>query len=142
MLAHRCATLAQSMQVRRKPRSQMGAVTSRLRADIARLESERQELLLQLEHLQAELHSLAEPTADEADADAYEREKTWALITRLHHKLESIQHALQLAQNGAYGICQSCHGQIDPARLEILPQATLCLKCQQEFERQNRRTRQ
>jgi DnaK suppressor protein len=142
MLAHRCAALTQTMHRRRKPQSQMGAVTARLRTDIARLESERQELLLELEHLQAELHNLAEPTADEADADAYEREKTWALITGLHHKLESVEHALQLAQSGAYGICQSCHGTIDPARLEILPQATLCLKCQQEFERQNRRARQ
>jgi RNA polymerase-binding protein DksA len=119
----------------------MEAVTSRLRTDIARLESERQELLLELQHLQAELHGLAEPTADEADADAYEREKTWALITSLQRKLESIEHALQLAKSGAYGICQNCHGEIDPARLEILPQATLCLKCQQDFERQNRRAR-
>jgi RNA polymerase-binding transcription factor DksA len=119
----------------------MGGGTSQPRAEVARLESERHELLVELEHLQAELHALAEPTADEADSDAYEREKTWALITGLHHKLESVERALQLAESGVYGICENCHGEIDPARLEILPQATLCLKCQQEFERQNRRAR-
>lgn len=141
-LSRRCATLAQNMPGRREPQSQMGPVTSRLLTDVARLESERQELLLELEHLQAELHSLAEPTADDVDVNAYEREKTWALVTGLQHKLESVEHALQLAKKGSYGICQSCHSEIDPARLEILPQATLCLKCQREFERQNRRARQ
>jgi DnaK suppressor protein len=109
---------------------------------MTKLESARQELVLELEHLQAELHSLAEPTADEADADAYEREKTWGLITTLQRKMESIEHALQLAQTGAYGICQRCHEEIDPARLEILPHATLCLRCQREFERENRRGHQ
>ena len=119
----------------------MGPVTSRIQTDTSKLESDRRELLLRLEHLQAELHSLAEPTADEIDADAYEREKLWALITSLQHKLASIDRAIQLAETGTYGICQSCKGEIDPARLEILPHATLCLKCQREFERQNRRTR-
>lgn len=119
----------------------MGAVTSRTRTDTAKLESDRQEILIRLEHLQAELHSLAEPTADEIDADAYEREKLWALITSLQHKLESIGRAIQLAETGTYGICQGCQAEIDPARLEILPHATLCLKCQREFERQSRRAR-
>jgi len=119
----------------------MGSVTSRIQTDTSKLESDRRELLLRLEHLQAELHSLAEPTADEIDADAYEREKLWALITSLQNKLASIDRAIQLAEIGTYGICQSCQGEIDPARLEILPHATLCLKCQREFERQSRRAR-
>ena len=119
----------------------MAQATSRITTDKSKLESARQELLLAVEHLQAELHSLAEPTADEADADAFEREKTWALLTSLQRKIESIEHAMQLAEAGAYGRCQSCHEEIDPARLEILPHATLCLRCQRELERRSRRTR-
>lgn len=117
----------------------MAAGTSHNAPDTSKLELARQELLVELEHLHLELHSLAEPTADEADTDAFEREKIWALITSLQRKLESVEHAIRLAQTGSYGICQSCREEIDPARLEILPHATLCLRCQRELERQSRR---
>jgi len=50
-----------------------------------------------------------------------------------------MDRAIRLAQNGAYGICEQCGERIDPARLEILPQATLCLRCQRKFEQRNRR---
>jgi DnaK suppressor protein len=40
---------------------------------------------------------------------------------------------------GNYGICERCGQQIDPARLEALPDTTLCLKCKQEIERLARR---
>jgi RNA polymerase-binding transcription factor DksA len=118
----------------------MGAL-SRAPFEVARLQAERLETTEKIKHLQAEVYNLAEPSADEADFDAYEREKIWALIQTLQHKLESIDNAIRLAQTGGYGICQSCGTEIDPARLEILPQATLCLKCQREFERRNRRAR-
>jgi RNA polymerase-binding transcription factor DksA len=94
-----------------------------------------------MEHLRVDLRNMAEPSADEADLDAYEREKTLALIQTLERKLDSIDHALRLARNGTYGICESCGERIDPARLEILPEATLCLNCQRQKERQNRRRR-
>ncbi len=119
----------------------MEATTAQARADVEKLELARQEILEDLEHLRADLRSLAEPTADETDIDAYEREKTWALIQRLERKLESVERALRLAQAGTYGICENCGNRIDPARLEVLPEATLCLECQRQIERQNRRRR-
>lgn len=119
----------------------MAAEAGRTQVDIGRLELERQETEAKLQSLQVELRNLAEPSADEADVDAYEREKTWALIQSLQRKLESINTAIQAAQMGTYGQCQGCGQAIDPARLEILPQATLCLKCQREFERASRRAR-
>ena len=119
----------------------METVDLRTQSDITRLEAERQQTVEKIERLQAELRSLAEPTADEADVDAFEREKTWALIQSLRFKLESIEHALHAARSGRYGICEGCGERIDPARLEIIPQATLCLKCQRQFEHRNRRSR-
>ena len=80
-------------------------------------------------------------SSDEADVDAYEREKTWALIQSLQRKLDSIDHALQSAKSGTYGQCETCGDRIDPARLEIIPEAALCLRCQREYERRNRRGR-
>jgi RNA polymerase-binding protein DksA len=116
----------------------MEATTTQDRTDLEKLELSRQEILEDLEHLRAELRSMAEPSADETDVDAYEREKTWALVQRLEHKLESIDHALRMAKSGTYGICERCRNRIDPARLEVLPEATLCLECQRQIERQNR----
>jgi DnaK suppressor protein len=116
-------------------------VTVDRRSEIEKLEETRQEILQKMASLKTELRSLAEPSADEADLDAYEREKTWALVQRMQHKLESVEHALQAARKGTYGICEGCGEAIDPARLEILPETTLCLDCQRKFERQNRRPR-
>ncbi len=109
--------------------------------DITRLQETREELLEDIEGLRRDLRSMAEPSADEADVDAYEREKTWALIQRLQAKLESVERAIQSAHRGTYGICESCGQRIDPARLEILPEATMCMACQRQFERRVRRYR-
>lgn len=108
-------------------------------AALDKLERERTETVEKAENLRADLRRMGEPTADEADIDAYEREKTLALVYSLERKLESLDRAIHLAQNGAYGICEQCDQRIDPARLEILPQATLCLRCQRLFEQRNRR---
>lgn len=108
-------------------------------AGVEKLEHEREETLAELERLRTELRTLAEPGADEAEFDAFEREKTWALIQALQRKLESIEHTMELARAGTYGVCQSCGERIDPARLEILPDARLCFGCQREFERRHRR---
>ncbi len=119
----------------------MKTTATQRQVEIERLELSRSEILEDMEHLRIELRSMAEPSADEADMDAYEREKTWALIQTLERKIDSIDHALRLARKGTYGICESCGGRIDPARLEIIPEATLCLDCQRQKERQNKRRR-
>jgi RNA polymerase-binding protein DksA len=117
----------------------MESVTIQTRPEVEKLKQQRIETEEELERLQLELRSLAEPSADEQDLDAYEREKTWALVQRLRQKLRSIDGALALAETGAYGTCQDCGERIEPARLEILPEATLCLNCQRAYERKNKR---
>ena len=117
----------------------MEAKAPQLTVDVERLESMRQETVAEIEHKRTDLRSMAEPSADEADINAYEREKTLALVLRLNRKLESVDHALHIAMNGTYGICETCGNRITPARLEILPEATLCLECQRQVERQNKR---
>lgn len=117
----------------------MEPATVRIKPEVERLEQQRQQTLAELERLRTDLRNLAEPTADDADLDAYEREKTWALVQTAQRRLESIERAIELAHQGAYGVCQTCGDRIDPARLEILPTASLCLKCQRDFERRNKR---
>lgn len=117
----------------------MEQATVQIQPGLEKLEQQRQDTLKELEHLRGELRNMAEPSADEADTDAYEREKIWALVQSMQRKLESIDQAIRCAQSGTYGICQNCGGRIEPARLEILPEASLCLNCQREMERKNRR---
>jgi RNA polymerase-binding protein DksA len=119
----------------------MQAATTQTHPGLEKLERQRQETMTKMENLRIDLRNMAEPSADEADIDAYEREKTWALYQTMQHKLTSIDRAIELAQEGTYGICQSCGGRIEPARLEILPEAALCLDCQRAYERSNKRRR-
>jgi RNA polymerase-binding protein DksA len=99
---------------------------------VKKLEEEHEQALLDLERLLEALKSEVDPGADEGDpdlAERAEREKVFALVQGLERKLESIEYALRQAQAGKYGICERCGKQIDPARLEIVPEATLCVEC-------------
>lgn len=48
--------------------------------------------------------------------------------------LEEIDEALERVRNGEYGRCEGCGGDIPDARLEALPYARLCIKCQEDME--------
>lgn len=102
---------------------------------LKRLEEERQQTMERLESLRKSLTEEVEPTTDEGYPDIYEREKNLALLHRLEQKLESIDRAVRLQQKGGYGVCERCGEAIDPERLEVLPDTTLCMKCKQEIER-------
>lgn len=100
-----------------------------------KLELERREVAEELARLREELRETPEPTGDEVDLSVYDREKTLGLIAGYQRRLDEIEHALRAAQKGAYGICERCGQPIDPARLSIFPEATLCVKCKNEKER-------
>ena len=99
------------------------------------LEQERLHLSAELARLRAELQEAPGATGDEIDLSVYEREKTLGLVSAYEHRLEEIAYALRAAEKGAYGICERCGKPIDPARLEIFPEATLCVSCKNDVER-------
>ena len=86
-------------------------------------------------HLREWLKGEVDVDADEGDPDLAEREKNLSLLMALERKLESVNAALRAIDKGKYGICERCGLPIDPARLEVRPDATLCLTCQREVER-------
>ncbi len=47
----------------------------------------------------------------------------------LEEGLKSIEGALKKTSEGTYGVCSNCGEPINPKRLEIAPEATLCVKC-------------
>ena len=50
-------------------------------------------------------------------------------------ELAAIDEALERIRDGLYGICDDCDKPIPVVRLQALPYATRCLKCQREEER-------
>ena len=45
-----------------------------------------------------------------------------------------VQAALQRIEDGTYGTCIDCGGQISDARLQVRPEAARCIECQAKAE--------
>lgn len=106
-----------------------------------KLQDERAQVAEELENLREFMQAEVDVEPDEGDAEIFEREKNAALIAVLERKLGDIDSALRSIEKGQYGICERCGQPIETERLEVKPDATLCLKCQQEVERLSRRNR-
>ena len=79
----------------------------------------------------------AEATQDPADmaANAYTKELMMSMSTNDRQLLESIDAALYRIAEGAYGKCIHCGEPIQEKRLEAVPWARHCLRCQDLNER-------
>jgi len=93
------------------------------------LQLQLEESLKELQHLDERLQHKAEYGPGKGDPAIYDWELTLALREQAKAKVETIQQALQKAEEGRYGICESCGKAIDPERLEALPSAQLCIDC-------------
>lgn len=70
-----------------------------------------------------------------------DREINYLLTDRDRSKLTSIDQALERIEEGTYGICESCEGEITSERLKAMPFTRLCVQCQSEREIEAKRTR-
>ena len=61
--------------------------------------------------------------------DAMEREKNMLLAQREGDYLDHIDEALQRIDDGTYGMCRVCGGDIGRLRLEAVPTTTQCIDC-------------
>jgi len=120
--------------VANKQKSAVDQEKERLLAERATVEEE-------LLHLREQMQSEVDVEPDEGDAEINEREKNAALILVLERRIANIDTALEAVESGSYGICTRCGKPIEPGRLEIKPDATLCVTCQGEVEKANRRGR-
>lgn len=100
-----------------------------------RLEDEHKRLTVQLEQSRAsrpiENRREGSPFGkrEEEATETTELENRIALEKRILDQIAEVGHALSKFENGTYGLCESCGQPIAPARLEALPQATLCMNC-------------
>jgi DnaK suppressor protein len=103
-----------------------------------RQQLEQQEMDL-LEHIDEEKARQQGNTInpDRSDlAQSYDmRQRRSAMLTRLENQLEQVRAALNRLDEGTYGNCENCGEPILPARLRAMPQATLCIDCQEKMER-------
>ena len=106
-----------------------------------KLEVERGQIAAELGHLREMMQAEVDVEPDEGDAEIFEREKNAALISVLERRAQDIDLALRSIEKGNYGVCERCGKPIEVERLEVKPDATLCLTCQQEVERLARRNR-
>lgn len=106
------------------------------KSQIDLLIEEREQTIAELMRLREDLKSGFElDDVDDAAPDLVERDKMQALIFSLERRVESIDHAIAQAQTIGYGICERCGKEIEPERLEIFPETTLCINCKRETER-------
>lgn len=66
------------------------------------------------------------------------REEAVAILNRLTRTQLDVQAALLALQNGSYGICVDCDGPITSRRLEAIPWASRCIRCQEDADRRSR----
>lgn len=70
-----------------------------------------------------------------------DREINYLLSDRDRTKLQSIEQALGRIEEGTYGICEGCEGEITAERLKAMPFTRLCVQCQSEREAEAKRNR-
>jgi RNA polymerase-binding transcription factor DksA len=68
-----------------------------------------------------------------------ERATTDTIQRILDEDAVNAEHARERFQHGGYGVCEDCSRQIAPERLQALPDATRCVRCQSAWEQTNPR---
>jgi DnaK suppressor protein len=100
------------------------------------LESEHKRLAGELSQVQTSASSSDERREgspfgkrEEEATETLELEKRLTLENRIRQEIAAVEHALGKFEKGTYGLCENCGQPIPPERLEVLPQASLCMNC-------------
>ena len=86
------------------------------------------------DHVEAASHN----TIDEEEDKQFERledEVLSALADTDRDEILRIEAALEKIEEGSYGICENCGTTIPEARLEVMPDAVLCVTCASAAEK-------
>lgn len=88
---------------------------------------------LALNRNEAELSTMPVHMAD-VGSDNYDRDFTLQLVQTGHETLQQIDEALKRIEEGTYDTCEVCGGKIPKRRLQVVPYATMCVKCAEKAE--------
>ncbi len=67
--------------------------------------------------------------------DNYDREFSLSLASNDRQSLYDLNDALKRIEDGTFGICEDCKRLVTKVRLKAVPQARLCIKCQEKREK-------
>jgi DnaK suppressor protein len=120
--------------------------TRRERYEVLRrmLEDRRRDIQEKLRSLREALPAETANVRDteEQSLDDFVREVDFALMQMKSETLSRIDEAMRRLENGSYGQCVECLGDIPAARLRALPFAELCRDCQERHETADREARE
>src|SRR5258708_35271652 len=68
-------------------------------------------------------------------SDSYDQDCAFMSMESEEELMRKVDIALARMREGSYGQCEECEDNIKPERLEALPWATMCVKCQELEER-------
>lgn len=112
--------------------------------DARKLKAIRQRLATEYEDLTKSMKR-GRLTADEIKVENTEDEGDLAIISHARElsynlqegdftRLRSIEEGMEALDRGQYGECIRCDDDINERRLEAIPWATMCIRCQEEAE--------
>jgi len=80
---------------------------------------------------------VVERSADQLEEIQAASERALAVcnLDREFTQLRDARAALRRIEDGSFGTCQECEGDIHPKRLAAVPWATFCIRCQEAVDR-------
>jgi RNA polymerase-binding transcription factor len=105
------------------------------------LEQKREDIIRRAQQTLSEDMTLdSNELPDEMDlaSTEYLQSFTFRLRGREKSFLKKIQRALDKIEDGSFGLCEECEQPIQIKRLEARPETSLCIKCKEEQEREER----
>ncbi len=77
---------------------------------------------------------------DEIDlaSSEYQQSMVFRMRDREKYLLEKIDKALERIEDGSFGVCEQCEDEISVKRLEARPVTTLCIRCKEEQEKEEK----
>lgn len=109
---------------------------------MANLEGIKKELLERKQKLEEAMSMLykekvsddqVQDTGDQALSSSLEEIKI-SLHNNELDEYQMVMRALEMIDNGTYGICSECGNPISERRLQLFPNSTRCLACQEALE--------
>jgi DnaK suppressor protein len=73
---------------------------------------------------------VSQDPADKA-SNSYTKELLFSQSTNERNTLKMIEDALARLEDGSFGDCQNCGEEIQPKRLDAIPWAAYCIRCQE-----------
>ena len=115
----------------------MGTIVTSIDAGLKRREAALKSKLAELLKLSGgredlEIQTMADPL--DQVRQSTDRDLAVEALNQQARSIREIRAALDRIEQGAYGECERCEEPIPPKRLDALPWARLCVKCQSKAE--------